>query len=242
MNAYKADLAYIHDLGFGDFARRSAPEVLEIFHQNKITNGLIVDLGCGSGIWAHALSNAGYEVLGVDISAAMIKLARQRVPQARFIRKSFLQTTLPPCVAVTALGECFNYLFDRGNTRQALREYFSRVYQALRPGGLFIFDVITVGRASLARPRLRHVQGRDWAVLLEVEEDKKKKLLTRHITTFRRVGNLYRRDEETHRCQLYKSSELARELRRAGFTVQLARKYGTFDLYKNRIGFIARKP
>lgn len=94
----------------------------------------------------------------------------------------------------------------------------------------------------MARPRLRHVQGKDWTVLLEVDEDKKENLLTRHITTFRRIGSLYRRDEETHRCELYKSSELAYELRRAGFVVQLVRKYGTFDLYKNRIGFIARKP
>lgn len=242
MKAYNEDLAYIHDVGFGDFAKRAAPGLLEIFQQHNITSGLVVDLGCGSGIWANELVSAGYEVHGVDISRAMIKLAKQNAPRGHFQQASFLKAKLPPCVAVTAIGECFNYLFDPANTTPALKRYFARVYQALRPGGLFIFDVITVGRTSLARPRLRHSRGKDWAILLEIDENKKRNLLTRHITTFRRMGSCYRRDKETHRCQLYKSSELARELRRVGFLVQHVGKYGTFDLYKNRTGFIARKP
>jgi hypothetical protein len=61
------------------------------------------------------------------------------------------------------------------------------------------------------------------------------------MTTFRRIGKLYRRDEEIHRCQLYKGRELAGELRRLGFTVRRLRGYGTFRLYKNRVGFVARK-
>ena len=72
--AYKADLAYIHDVGFGDFARRSAPAILEILGQNGIETGLVVDLGCGSGLWAKELSDGGYTVLGVDISPAMIAM------------------------------------------------------------------------------------------------------------------------------------------------------------------------
>ncbi|MFY9574661.1 MAG: class I SAM-dependent methyltransferase, partial [Blastocatellia bacterium] len=62
--SYKDDLAYIHDTGFGDFARTAAPGLLEILRTNRIVTGLVVDLGCGSGLWAQALSRAGYEVLG----------------------------------------------------------------------------------------------------------------------------------------------------------------------------------
>ncbi|HYV03249.1 MAG TPA: class I SAM-dependent methyltransferase, partial [Blastocatellia bacterium] len=72
IKAYKADLAYIHDVGFGDFAKNSAPGLLEILRQNGIETGLVVDLGCGSGIWARELSKIGYSVFGVDISPAMI--------------------------------------------------------------------------------------------------------------------------------------------------------------------------
>jgi len=62
---YQEDLAYIHDVGFGTFSSESAPALLEILHQKGINKGLVVDLGCGSGIWAKALTQAGYDVLGV---------------------------------------------------------------------------------------------------------------------------------------------------------------------------------
>ncbi len=45
---YSDDLAYIHHVGYGSFARDAAPGVLEIFRRHDITDGLVVDLGCGS--------------------------------------------------------------------------------------------------------------------------------------------------------------------------------------------------
>ena len=57
-SAYQQDLAYIHDVGYGDFARNSAPQLLELLAQAGVDEGLVVDLGCGSGIWAAALSKA----------------------------------------------------------------------------------------------------------------------------------------------------------------------------------------
>ena len=102
MTAYKDDLAYIHDVGFGSFARGATPGLLEILRRRGLTQGLVVDLGCGSGIWARALVDAGYDVLGIDISAAMIEMARRRVPEGDFRPGSFLQATLPPCEAWTS--------------------------------------------------------------------------------------------------------------------------------------------
>src|SRR5713226_6389672 len=148
MEGYKDDLAYIHDVGFGDFAKNSAPRLLELLRQNGITNGLVVDLGCGSGLWARQLSQAGYDVLGIDISPAMIEMARNRVPDGEFRQASLLKADLPRCVAVTSLGECVNYLFDQSNSMQELRRLFRRVYDALKPGGVFIFDVAEPGRGK----------------------------------------------------------------------------------------------
>ena len=101
-DAYQHDLAYSHDTGFGGLARSSAPNLLNLFQQNGITEGQVVDLGCGSGIWARELTDAGYQVIGVDLSPAMIELAHQRVPEATFHVQSFLQFRMPPCRAVTA--------------------------------------------------------------------------------------------------------------------------------------------
>ncbi len=81
MKAYKDDLAYIHDVGFGDFARNSAPGLLEILQSHGVLTGLVVDLGCGSGIWARELVRAGYQVLGIDISPEYVSAAEKRLSE-----------------------------------------------------------------------------------------------------------------------------------------------------------------
>ena len=237
--AYKNDLAYIHDVGFGDCARNSAPGLLEILRQAGITTGLVVDLGCGSGLWARELVSAGYDILGIDISAAMIEIARRRVPEGEFKVASLLKAKLPQCAAVTSLGECLNYLFEKNNTVNELRRLFRRVYTSLKPGGVFIFDIAEPGRGK--GPRQKHREGADWAVLVEVDEDTQTNQLTRRITSFRKVGELYKRDEEVHRLQLYKRSELAHELRDVGFRVRTVRAYGNQPMIEGCVGFVARK-
>src|SRR5918995_6203519 len=143
---YREDLAYIHDVGHADFALESAPGILEILAQNGIRDGLVVDLGCGSGLWARELIDAGYRVLGIDISEAMIEISRERVPEAEFSVGSLFEAEIPPCVAVTALSEVLNYLFDAENEEQGLGRLFRRVYDALDPGGLFVFDALGPGQ------------------------------------------------------------------------------------------------
>jgi SAM-dependent methyltransferase len=108
----------------------------------------VVDLGCGSGQWARELLRAGYRVLGIDISEAMIELARQKAPGAEFRVGSLFEAELPPCDAVTAVSEVLNYLFDPENEERGLEGVFGRVYEALRPGGVFVFDVLGPGQGA----------------------------------------------------------------------------------------------
>lgn len=241
MKLYRDDLAYIHDAGFGDFARAAAPFVLGELARAGILNGSIVDLGCGSGIWARLLVDAGYDVLGLDISPAMIRIARERVPEATFRVGSFSAFDPPECGAVTALGESLAYLFDEGNTRRALWSLCRRVYQALRPGGLFVFDLREPGTVPGGSYELFQ-EGDDWAVLCRVEEDRRRGLLTRHLTTFRKVGDGYRRDREIHRLRLYRAAEVAGKLRRIGFKARIVRSFGAARLAAKHTGFVARRP
>ncbi len=239
---YSADLAYIHHVGYGSFARDAAPGVLEIFRRYDISHGLVVDLGCGSGLSARELTKAGFDVLGIDISAPMIRLARKTAPQARFRTASYLNAKLPKCDAITSLGECLAYLFDKDNGPDQLGQLFGRVYDALRPGGVFIFDVPEPGFVQARRAARGHGEGQDWAVFVDISEDTAKRVLTRRITSFRKVGRLYRRHSEIHRLRLYKSTELARELRDARFKVRIVRGYGDLRFKTAHVGFIARKP
>lgn len=236
--AYETDLAYIHDQGYGDFARGSAPGLLNLFRQNGIDDGKIVDLGCGSGIWANCLSEAGFEV--VDISPAMIDIARRRVPQAEFHVGSFLKSPLPPCRAVTAIGEVFNYLFDPDNSLRSLEAVCKKIFDALSPGGLLIFDVAELSR--FRGQKQAFTEGEDWTCLVEYQHDESTQQLTRRIVTFRKVGDAYRRQEETHRQQLFEEANITEMLEGIGFDLQTVRSYGEYALGQGVIGFVAGKP
>ena len=110
--AYREDLAYIHDAGFGDVAAAASEWLIQELRRKEIARGTVTDLGCGSGVLAANLVQAGYSVLGVDISPAFVAMARRRVPSAEFVVESFLSVDIPTSVAVVAAGEVLNYEFD----------------------------------------------------------------------------------------------------------------------------------
>jgi SAM-dependent methyltransferase len=238
---YKEDLAYIHDVGYSDYALKSAPGILDILAQNNIREGLIVDLGCGSGLSALEFTKAGYRVLGVDVSESLIAIARTRVPNAEFVVESLFKTNIPSCNAVTSIGECFNYLFDADNNRQILIQLFERIYHALTPGGVFIFDIAEPGQIMPGNTTKSFTEGKDWIVLVEKEEDREQLTLSRRIITFRQIGEHYRRDDELHRLRLYAATDIAAELERVGFQVQILRSYGQYELPKAHAAFVAFK-
>lgn len=240
---YGPDLAFIHDAGFGVFAQRAAPWLLAELRRRGIGRGRVVDLGCGSGIWAARLIRAGYEVVGVDISADMLAIARRRARGAQFVCGSLLRAAIPACDAVTALSEVVSYAADRRAGMSALERLFGRVYRALRPGGLFVFDIATRGRAS--GTVLGSRSGRDWVTVVRAIENARTATLTREIMSFRRMGRsgrAWRQSDEVHLLRLYEPGRVTRALERWGFRVRRVRGYGRLRFAAGWVGFVARKP
>lgn len=237
---YSDDLAYIHDAGFGHFARAAADVLLaELGDQPRCQ---IVDLGCGSGILAERLEAAGHRVLGIDLSRPMLSLARGRAPKSKFRLGSLLDAELPACSAVAIVGECCNYQFVRGNTRAGLARLFRRIYTALAPGGFLLADVAGPGRGGGAGSRQIFRTGDDWAVLVATEEFPDQKKLVRHITSFRQFeAGLYRRRSEAHTLRLFEPELWAQLLTAAGFRPQRLSSYGSQKLPPGYNAFIARK-
>ena len=239
---YGEDLAYIHDVGHADFALDSAPGILKLLGRSGIGDGLVVDLGCGSGLLGRELIDAGYGVFGVDISEAMIELARRRAPEAGFAVGSLFEVEIPRCRAVTAISEVLNYLFDAENEERGLGRVFRRVHEAIDPGGVFIFDALGPGQVPAGARAKGFAVGEDWAVLSEREEDHERGTMERRIVSFRKVGECYRRIDEVHRVRLYDPAELAAELENAGFLVRTMRSYGDLPLSEGHTAFVAQKP
>lgn len=90
---YGEDLAYIHDQGYSAQAEQAASFIVRMLQSNGLRHGHILDLGCGSGHSTAVFSKAGYDVVGVDRSPAMIRLAKHRVPRGTFMIGSRVTAT-----------------------------------------------------------------------------------------------------------------------------------------------------
>jgi SAM-dependent methyltransferase len=229
---YRKDLAYIHHQGFSEFAESAAAGVLELLGKHGIRDGVIVDIGCGSGILSRELVRAGFDVHGFDASPSMIALARKTAPEAAFRVATFERAPIPACEAIVAMGEVLNY-----GTITAVRKFVKHACDALRPGGLLLFDVAE--RDGYPPRDDRHDEGEDWAVFTIKDSDGTH--LRRRLITFRRHGRTMRRDEEVHVLELYDRAGLTALLREHGFRVMVRRSYGTRRLPKGHAVYVATK-
>jgi SAM-dependent methyltransferase len=240
VQGYGEDLAYIQDAGHSDYALDAAPGLLRILKQRGAASGLVVDLGCGSGRWARELNRAGYQVFGVDQSKALIRIARRVAPESEFAVASLWDAELPRCNGITSLGECLNYCFDPTGGR--MLHLFRRAWRALRSGGLLVFDFATPARLRARTPVRNWREGSDWAVLVNVAGDREQNILRREIVSFRKIGQLYRRSEETHLLRLYRPADVVQDLARCGFRTRILRGYGRFRFPRGISGVLAVKP
>jgi SAM-dependent methyltransferase len=229
---YRTDLAYIHHAGFSEFAERSARGVIALLHRQGTERGLVIDVGCGSGVFARALTSAGFDVLGIDASSAMIDLARVTAPAAHFEVAPFDRATLPRCSAITALGEVLNY-----GTLDGVRAFIAQAAAALQHGGMLLFDVAE--RGSYPPHDERRVGGEDWSVIAIKDSDGER--LTRRVLTFRQLDGVTQRDEEVHELELYARETLLAILREHGFRVRVRRTYGTYRLPAGHAVYVATR-
>jgi SAM-dependent methyltransferase len=244
---YGADLAHVHHAGFSEYARRAAPEIARLlgackpFSRQPRRRLPVIEFGSGGGTTARYLSTRGFEVMGFDQSAAMVTLARRTAPLARFAVGSLASTPLPRCGAIVALGEVVNYLGDRRNISahdRRLFRFFDRAARALVPGGLLLFDFMESARRRTFDASTRSAD--DWAVVASARAEGA--ILTRHITTVRKVSRRLRLSRETHRVRLYPRRAIAAALRRSGFRVAIRRSLGRVPVIRGDAVVVARRP
>lgn len=220
---YDVDLAFIHHQGFSEFAESASGWIASV-----LPKGVVVEMGCGSGVLARVLSGAGFDVIGFDVSPAMIELARATAPQARFEVARFAGARIPSCNAIVATGEVLNY-----GTFDELRTFVANAARALPADGVLLFDVAE--RGAYPPYDERRVGGDDWSVIAIKESDGAH--LTRRVLTFREIDGEVRRSAEVHELELYERAAML-ELLREHFKVRVRRSYGTYRLPKGHAVYV----
>ena len=115
-----------------------------LLKEQGVTEGLLLDLGCGTGSLTELLADAGYDMIGVDNSEEMLELALEKKEQSgkdilylcQDMREFELYGTV---AAVVSICDCINYILEP----EDLTEVFRLVNNYLDPGGVFIFDMNT---------------------------------------------------------------------------------------------------
>nr|WP_027417702.1 class I SAM-dependent methyltransferase [Aneurinibacillus terranovensis] len=184
----------------------------------------VAELGCGTGAFTRFLLEADVDVWGVDLSADMLAVAREKIavshPRARvhFIQQDIRQLHLDETMdSVVSFCDTLNYITDEGG----IPRVFSRVYEALKTGGTFLFDVHTPYKiCDVFGDETFHCVDDEVSYIWESSFDEKKQAVHHELTLFvQQADGLYRRFQETHIQQSYKIGLLARWLKEAGFEI-----------------------
>jgi len=211
---YRADLAYIHDQGYGFHAEICAPGILAVLKPVLDRGGLVLEVGCGSGALTRHLVAAGHRVIATDASPAMLDLARAAVPEAEEIRPLVLpDDPIPAADAIVGIGHPLNYL----PSLDAIHGGLIALADALPVGGLLALDLCDLEWGALRQGAAPHARvGDDWAIVTRFHQPAPDRF-DREITTFVRTDDgHYRRADEYHRNVLVDTTTIPDLLGRHG--------------------------
>ena len=219
MNAYKA-LAVSYDRLTNDVDYEAT---VAFYRQILAAEGLhprtAVDLACGTGSLTLPLQQLGYEMMGIDLSQEMLTVAQQKtmdlMPRPFFSCQRLERLALPRAVdlAVCAL-DSLDYITEPKSCREAIR----RVYRALNPGGIFIFDVNTPEKLRAMDGQVFLDEDDDVYCVWRGEFDRQTNICSYGMDLFQRQGKLWSRSFEEHREYAYSAETLVDYLKQAGFT------------------------
>ncbi len=153
MNAYTG-FAEVYDLFMDNVPYEEWRVFLqEILKRYGIEDGILLELGCGTGKLTRMMASAGFDMIGVDNSAEMLQIARaaeiretkdfcEEVPDSRilYLLQDMREFELYGTVrAVYSACDSLNYVLDEGE----LGGVFKLVNNYLDPKGIFVFDLNT---------------------------------------------------------------------------------------------------
>ena len=215
--------------------------------QDQITDGILLDLGCGTGSMTELLAKQGYDMIGVDLSDSMLDIAIEKRAQSGhnilYLQQDMREFELYGTVrAVICLCDSLNYLLEEDD----LLTTFKLVNNYLDPNGLFIFDFNTVykyetviGDSTIAENR------EDRSFIWENYYTAEDQINEYDLTIFvKQQKDLFRKFTETHLQRGYTLETMKRLVEQSGliFVEALdADTHGSVTETSERIYVIARE-
>ena len=223
MDAYTS-FAEVYDLFMDNIPYEEWGDYLKgLLREYGIEDGLVLDLGCGTGTMTEILADAGYDMIGIDLSEEMLEAAMEKKERSGhdilYLCQDMREFELYGTVrAIVSVCDSMNYVLKEeellGILTLAARNY-------LDYGGLFIFDLNTeykyrelLGEQTIAENR------KEGSFIWENYYDEETKINEYSLTLFiREDEGLYRKYEEEHYQRAYALDTIQSLVERSGLTL-----------------------
>lgn len=182
-----------------------------ILKEYEIKDGLLLDLGCGTGSMTELLAAVGFDMIGIDYSEEMLEIAMDKCIKTGYdilyllqdMREFELYGTVR---AIISVCDSMNYIMEE----EEVKEIFRLANNYLDPGGIFIFDFNTEYKYREVLGDRTIAESRDdcsfiWDNYYYVDEEVNEYELTLFI---REEESLYRRYQEMHYQKAYTQDKL----------------------------------
>ena len=223
MDAYTG-FAEVYDLFMDQVPyEKWSGRIIQILSTYGIRDGLVLDLGCGTGSMTELLAGAGYDMIGVDASEEMLELAYEKRAESGYdilyllqdMREFELYGTVR---AIVSVCDSLNYITEE----EELLHVFRLVRNYLDPDGVFFFDMNTIYKYSEMLGETTIAENREegsfiWENYYDPEEQLNQYDLTLYI---RDEDDRYTRFEETHIQKAYALERVLELLQQAGMKAE----------------------
>ena len=195
--------------------------LVDILKAEGINDGLLLELGCGTGRMTRLLAAEGYDMIGVDNSEEMLSVAREYTmenTEILYLLQDMREFELYGTIrAVVSVCDSMNYIMSE----EDLRQVFSLVNNYLDPGGIFIFDMNTrykyeelLGDNSFCETR------EDSSFIWENYYDPEEEINEYDLTIFvQEEGDTFHRFTETHLQRGYTVEQMRTLVEQAGLKI-----------------------
>lgn len=218
-----------------------------LLNEYGVNDGLVLDLGCGTGNMTELLAKEGYDMIGVDNAEEMLEIAMEKREKSGhdilYLLQDMREFELYGTVrAVVSVCDSVNYIDEE----EDLTEVFRLVNNYLDPGGVFIFDFNTLYKyREILGDRTIAENREDCSFIWDNYYYEEERINEYELSIFiREKENLFRRYEETHFQRGYTLDEIIRMIKDSGLEFVTAYDAFTREAPKEdseRIYVIARE-
>lgn len=199
-----------------------------LLNEYGIKDGIVLDIGCGTGNITELLASSGYDMIGIDNSEDMLAEAMDKrydsghdiLYLCQDMRELDLYGTVAAAVSIC---DSLNYILEYDQ----LVHVFKLVNNYLDPGGVFIFDLNTIHKYEMMGDTVIAENREEGSFIWENSYFEETHLNQYDLTIFAKDGDgRYTKFEETHVQRGYTLDEIKSALNDAGMI--FLDSYGAF--------------